>query len=116
MNPSEFRRLGHLLVDWIADYHTRVGTLPVMSKASPGDIRAALPPGEVSAVRAPVGRPRRGGNGTDAPRLACTSAGSEAIIGVSNKPGAMVMIRMPKRAISRAIGSVMPTTPAFDAA
>ena len=43
MNPSEFRRLGHLLVDWIADYHTRVGTLPVMSKASPGDIRAALP-------------------------------------------------------------------------
>ncbi len=43
MTPNEFRRLGHLLVDWIADYHTRVGTLPVMSKAAPGDIRAALP-------------------------------------------------------------------------
>jgi aromatic-L-amino-acid decarboxylase len=43
MTPDEFRRLGHLLIDWIADYHTRLGALPVMSRAAPGDIRAALP-------------------------------------------------------------------------
>jgi hypothetical protein len=30
-------------------------------------------------------------------------------------PGAMVMLRMPLRARSRAIGSVMPTTPPFEA-
>jgi hypothetical protein len=36
-------------------------------------------------------------------------------IGVQKMPGAMVMTRMPKRASSRAIGSVMPTTPPFDA-
>ena len=34
----------------------------------------------------------------------------------ASKAGAMVMTRMPKRASSRAIGSVMPFTPAFDAA
>ena len=33
-------------------------------------------------------------------------------IGVPKMPGAMVMLRMPLRAKSRAIGSVMPTTPA----
>jgi len=43
MTPDDFRRLGHLLVDWIADYHVRIGTLPVMSRSSPGDIRAQLP-------------------------------------------------------------------------
>ena len=35
--------------------------------------------------------------------------------GVSNKPGAIVITRMPLLARSRAIGSVMPTTPPFDA-
>jgi hypothetical protein len=24
MTPDEFRRFGHMLIDWIADYHTRV--------------------------------------------------------------------------------------------
>ena len=42
MSPDEFRRLGHILIDWIADYHTRIATLPVMSKSVPGDIRAGL--------------------------------------------------------------------------
>jgi aromatic-L-amino-acid decarboxylase len=49
MTPDEFRRLGHLMVDWIADYHARVATLPVMSRSEPGEIRARLPvapPGE----------------------------------------------------------------------
>jgi aromatic-L-amino-acid/L-tryptophan decarboxylase len=43
MTPEQFRRHGHEVVDWIADYWTRVGSLPVRSPATPGDVRAALP-------------------------------------------------------------------------
>ncbi len=43
MTPEEFRRLGHTLVDWIADYRAGVEALPVMSRAEPGAVRAALP-------------------------------------------------------------------------
>ncbi|HET9598890.1 MAG TPA: pyridoxal-dependent decarboxylase [Anaeromyxobacteraceae bacterium] len=43
MDTTTFRRLGHALVDWIADYRDRVERLPVMSRAEPGAIRAALP-------------------------------------------------------------------------
>ncbi|WP_448608022.1 aminotransferase class V-fold PLP-dependent enzyme [Geodermatophilus sp. URMC 60] len=43
MTPEQFRRHGHEVVDWIADYWTRVGSLPVRSPAAPGDVRAALP-------------------------------------------------------------------------
>ncbi|SNS48286.1 aromatic-L-amino-acid decarboxylase [Geodermatophilus pulveris] len=43
MTPEQFRRHGHEVVDWIADYWTRVGSLPVRSPLSPGDVRAALP-------------------------------------------------------------------------
>ena len=53
MTPDEFRRLGHVLIDWIADYHVRVATLPVMSKSEPGDVRARLPtapPGEPEPI------------------------------------------------------------------
>ncbi len=44
MTPEEFRRQGHDLVDWIADYHARVEAFPVLSRVKPGDIRAQLPP------------------------------------------------------------------------
>ena len=43
MTPEEFREYGHALVDWIADYRTRVGGLPVMAQTAPGDIRRQLP-------------------------------------------------------------------------
>jgi aromatic-L-amino-acid decarboxylase len=43
MDTGEFRRLGHELVDWIADYRERIGDLPAMSLAQPGDIAAMLP-------------------------------------------------------------------------
>jgi len=43
MTPDEFRKLGHEIVDWIADYRARVGDLPVMSRVAPGSIRAQLP-------------------------------------------------------------------------
>jgi aromatic-L-amino-acid decarboxylase len=43
MTPEEFRKAGHQLIDWIADYRERVGDLPVMARTAPGDIRARLP-------------------------------------------------------------------------
>ncbi|HYM75208.1 MAG TPA: pyridoxal-dependent decarboxylase [Candidatus Dormibacteraeota bacterium] len=44
MTPDEFRRHGHAVVDWIADYQSRIESLPVLSQAKPGEIRASLPP------------------------------------------------------------------------
>ena len=44
MTPDDFRRYGHAVVDWIADYQSRVESFPVVSQARPGQIRASLPP------------------------------------------------------------------------
>lgn len=44
MDPVEFRKLGHELVDWIANYREHVADYPVMSRVQPGEIAAALPP------------------------------------------------------------------------
>jgi len=43
MTPEEFRRRGHQIVDFIADYRTQVAQLPVMSRAEPGEVAARLP-------------------------------------------------------------------------
>ena len=43
MTPDEFRRYGHAVVDWIADYQSRVESFPVLSQVKPGQIRAGLP-------------------------------------------------------------------------
>jgi aromatic-L-amino-acid decarboxylase len=43
MTPEEFRRIGHQLVDWIADYRSRVADLPVMAQTAPGEVKAQLP-------------------------------------------------------------------------
>lgn len=43
MNPEEFRKTGHQLIDWIADYRARIDEYPVRSQAQPGEIRAQLP-------------------------------------------------------------------------
>ena len=43
MTADEFRRSGHELVDWIADYRARIEEFPVLSRARPGDLRRALP-------------------------------------------------------------------------
>jgi aromatic-L-amino-acid decarboxylase len=43
MTPEEFRAYGHAAVDWIADYWTRVDSLPVPAQVAPGDVLAALP-------------------------------------------------------------------------
>ncbi len=44
MDPTEFRTLGHELVDWVADYRERIGELPVMSRVQPGEIEALMAP------------------------------------------------------------------------
>ena len=59
MTPEEFRKAGHDLVDWIADYRERVaaGEFPVMSRNAPGALRQALPsapperPEDFAAIR-----------------------------------------------------------------
>jgi aromatic-L-amino-acid decarboxylase len=45
MNADEFRRLGHQLVDWVADYREGLEARPVMSPARPGEIRARFAAG-----------------------------------------------------------------------
>jgi aromatic-L-amino-acid decarboxylase len=44
MEPEEFRRVGHRLIDWIADYRTRIDEFPVQARVPPGALRAQLPP------------------------------------------------------------------------
>ncbi|HXQ97368.1 MAG TPA: pyridoxal-dependent decarboxylase [Candidatus Limnocylindrales bacterium] len=43
MTPEEFRKYGHQLIDWVADYRARIADLPVMAQTKPGEIRAQLP-------------------------------------------------------------------------
>jgi aromatic-L-amino-acid decarboxylase len=43
MNPEEFRKIGHQLIDWIADYRSHVAEQPVRSRLEPGMVRAQLP-------------------------------------------------------------------------
>jgi aromatic-L-amino-acid decarboxylase len=41
--PEEFRKYGHQLVDWIADFFLRIDDIPVTTGMTPGALRAALP-------------------------------------------------------------------------
>jgi aromatic-L-amino-acid decarboxylase len=43
MDPNEFRRLGHELVEWIAAYRERIEAYPVMSPVQPGEVAQQLP-------------------------------------------------------------------------
>src|SRR6266849_1367624 len=43
MDPAEFRRHGHQLVEWIAEYLEHSDRYPVLSRVKPGEIEAALP-------------------------------------------------------------------------
>jgi aromatic-L-amino-acid/L-tryptophan decarboxylase len=42
MQPDEFRRHAHALVDWMADYLRDVGSLPITPAVAPGDVRGQL--------------------------------------------------------------------------
>src|ERR1039458_3000996 len=55
MTPEEFRRMGHEMIDRIADYRAGVAARPVMARTAPGEIKAALPadpPEEAEAFEA----------------------------------------------------------------
>ena len=43
MDSEEFRRFGHELVDWIADYFDCIEDRPVLAAIQPGDLKAQLP-------------------------------------------------------------------------
>ena len=43
MPPEEFRKYGHQLVDWVADYLQNIERYPVLPNILPGDIRRSLP-------------------------------------------------------------------------
>jgi aromatic-L-amino-acid decarboxylase len=43
MTPEEFRKYGHQLIDWVADYRASVAARPVMARTKPGEVRAQLP-------------------------------------------------------------------------
>ena len=43
MTPEEFRKHGHKMIDWIADYRQQIENLPVRAQVDPGDIRRRLP-------------------------------------------------------------------------
>jgi aromatic-L-amino-acid decarboxylase len=43
MPPEEFRRAGHQLIDWVADYLERTDRFPVLAQTTPGALRRQLP-------------------------------------------------------------------------
>ena len=43
INNEEFRKYGHLYVDWIADYLSNVNKFPVRSQVNPGYLKSLLP-------------------------------------------------------------------------
>ncbi len=43
MTPDEFRRAGHAVVDWVAQYMERLEDYPVLSQVEPGEISRHLP-------------------------------------------------------------------------
>ena len=53
MDLDEFRRAGHRIVDWIADYRAHPECYPVLSRCRPGEVRAQLPraaPSEAKSI------------------------------------------------------------------
>jgi aromatic-L-amino-acid decarboxylase len=43
LDPEAFRRLGHELIDWVADYRQGIAERPVMARVTPGEIKRCFP-------------------------------------------------------------------------
>src|ERR1044071_4867527 len=43
MKAEDFRRFGHELIDWIADYFEAIDQRPVLPDMEPGDLKTQLP-------------------------------------------------------------------------
>lgn len=43
MSADEFRKQGYAMIDWIADYRSRIAELPVLSQVEPNELFHALP-------------------------------------------------------------------------
>lgn len=43
MDIESFRQNGHRLIDWVADFRAGIAARPVMSRVTPGEIKAQLP-------------------------------------------------------------------------
>ncbi|QJY48339.1 pyridoxal-dependent decarboxylase [Pseudonocardia broussonetiae] len=43
LDPEEFRRLGHAVVDWVAGYRAGIGEHPVRAQVEPGWVRERMP-------------------------------------------------------------------------
>lgn len=43
MPPDDFRKYGHELIDWIADYFENIESYPALAKINPGDVKTKLP-------------------------------------------------------------------------
>ena len=43
MPAADFRRYGHQLIDWLADFQEKAEQYPVLSQIQPGDLIAQLP-------------------------------------------------------------------------
>ena len=43
MSAEDFRRYGHEIVDWIANYFERIEEFPVLAQIEPGELKAQLP-------------------------------------------------------------------------
>ena len=43
MSSDDFRRFGHQLIDWVADYFDQLEDLPVLAQIEPGSLKTQLP-------------------------------------------------------------------------
>ncbi|KAL2341511.1 hypothetical protein Fmac_009451 [Flemingia macrophylla] len=43
LDPTEFRRQGHMMIDFLADYYENIAKYPVLSQVEPGYLRKLMP-------------------------------------------------------------------------